>query len=63
MFQVIQVIVILLGMALCTLTVQEPTYEELLRPVPFFGMCMVIVGILLGFIVNGVKWLWKKLIG
>ena len=48
---VVTVLLFCLGVWMLS-SVKEPTYEELLHPVPFIGMMIIIVSILFGFIAD-----------
>ena len=41
-------------------TVAETTYEELLHPIPFGGMCCCIIAIVFGFIFAIIEKKYKK---
>ena len=50
MLIITQIAIFLIGVAMLSLSITEPTYEQLLQPIPFIGMVLCIVGILLGMI-------------
>jgi len=52
MIVIIQIILFLAGAVMLGVSIDEPTYEQLLQPIPFLGMILCLVGILLGMIIS-----------